>query len=100
MPPRKRAAVKPPEPDSLESAAPEADAEVPEVPTPVEDADVAEAVEPTAENPAEEAAPDETPEAEPQAEDGPCPICVPGGWADGVTAVGCEHGHWTREATG
>ncbi|MFJ5217172.1 hypothetical protein ACIP98_20920 [Streptomyces sp. NPDC088354] len=28
----------------------------------------------------------------------PCPQCFPQGWRDTVTAVGCEHGTWTRPA--
>ena len=27
----------------------------------------------------------------------PCKICFPDGWPDSVTAVGCEHGSWTRD---
>lgn len=100
MPPRKRAATKPPEPDSQESAALEAEAETPEAPAPVDESATDDTVEAVPEASVEESLPDDTPEAEPQAEDAPCPICVPGGWADGVTAVGCEHGHWAREATG
>lgn len=27
----------------------------------------------------------------------PCTTCFPDGWPDGATAVGCEHGSWTRD---
>ncbi|MDT0435608.1 MULTISPECIES: hypothetical protein [Streptomyces] len=32
----------------------------------------------------------------------PCTTCFPGGWptGPGTTAVGCEHGSWTRTAAG
>ena len=31
-------------------------------------------------------------------DDTPCEEHFPTGWPDGVTAVGCEHGSWTRSA--
>jgi hypothetical protein len=27
----------------------------------------------------------------------PCTTCFPGGWPETSTAVGCEHGSWTRD---
>lgn len=27
----------------------------------------------------------------------PCTECLPGGWPDGASAVGCTHGTWTRD---
>ncbi|MGW5123307.1 hypothetical protein ACWEQ7_04430 [Streptomyces sp. NPDC004069] len=29
----------------------------------------------------------------------PCPECIPNGWPEGVFAVGCTHGTWTRDNT-
>lgn len=30
------------------------------------------------------------------AEELPCPLCFPAGWAETATACGCEHGSWVR----
>jgi len=106
MPPRKRAQAEP-APDGAEEAAlpgktPEAEASAEDtlaadpVPEPIVEGQAADPAEPDAAT----GNPDEATGDGPRADDGPCPICVPGGWVDGMTAVGCEHGHWVREATG
>lgn len=68
MPPRKRA-----------ESAPQTEPEQPEAPTE-----------------AASQAPQETKRGRRTAET-PCQSCFPDGWPDDATAVGCEHGSWTRD---
>jgi hypothetical protein len=74
MPPRKRVEAAP---DPSDAAA-----------LPAQGPDPDEPSEPLA--PAMKAAP------KAKAEQPPCPECMPEGWPETATAMGCEHGNWER----
>lgn len=99
MPPRKRAAAKPPEPDSPADVTADSGGPVA--------AGLADGVKAAEEEPPETTPDSKDTEADrPTKDPGPPPdddapkldACFPNGWPDDptVTAVGCEHGSWTR----
>jgi hypothetical protein len=59
-------------------------------PEPVDSVQPDEALDITAPEPAP------APKAKAKAETPPCPVCMPGGWPETATAMGCEHGQFTR----
>jgi hypothetical protein len=94
--PRKRAQTKPADPQAV--------VETPEPLPEQPDADEVEAAEATAaevevvETPSEPDPPaePETTKSDLQKVETPCSECFASGWADGIFAVGCEHGTWSR----
>ena len=85
MPPRKRAETKPADP--VETATDEA----------AEETAPAEAA--AAEEPSSGSESKPTAKRKQHTDPEPCTECFPGGWPDGSTGLGCEHGTWSRDNT-
>ncbi|MFF7411661.1 hypothetical protein [Streptomyces lydicus] len=113
MPPRKRAAAKPEEtedqqalggqetgehlPATPNGGTPNEETPGPEANAPSDPSDVESSGNPDEPKvPEDDDTPPETPTV--QAGDQPCVACMPNGWPEGATAVGCTHGNWTRDA--
>lgn len=68
------------------------------------------AYKPTSNPPGKPTEPPEVPDVEalkdmhrahiPPGTGGLCGLCYPDGWPEGATGLGCQHGSWTRLATG
>lgn len=92
MPPRKRAASAPKAETEQEPLAPETEADDQH-----DDAGTDESAE-QASNGGDETSDEDAPErSDLQTVDKPCEECLPNGWPEGASAVGCTHGTYVRK---